>query len=67
MLEIEIIKHTKRPFKNENFDFNIYAYITREDFGHTSLRLFGAIKHTSFSDRDFNREFCVTKNSYARG
>ena len=35
MLEIEIIKHTKRPFKNENFEFNIYAYITREDFEHT--------------------------------
>ena len=32
MLEIEIIKHTKRPFENEKLEFNIYAYIIREEF-----------------------------------
>ena len=63
---MEFMKH-KEALLNKYFEFNIYAYITREDFGHTSLRLFGAIKHTSFSDRDFVRVFYVTKNSYARG
>ena len=37
MLEIEIIKHTKRPFKNEKLEFNIYAYIIREEFELTSF------------------------------